>query len=191
LDATLILLDEKGFSLISPLKRTWAPVGQTPCIRTSLDHHARLNLIGALVISPKGQHIRLRTQSTTDNQSGDHVLQFLRGVLAEIAGPIVLVWDSAPIHTRRKVKDFIAAQSRLLAFSFPKYAPELNPVEFLWAQVSEHLAYRAPQSIKELKNLVHMALQRSRTSRRRLEGCLRGAELPWGRRASGYLFRIQ
>jgi len=166
-------------------------VGQTPCIRTSLDHHARLNLIGALAISPKGQCIRLRVRSTTKNQTGDHVLQFLRRVLAEIAGPIVLLWDSAPIHTRRKVKDFIATQPRLHVFSLPKYAPELNPVEFLWAQVNEHLAGRAPQSIQELKVLVHMALQRSRASRWRLEGCLRGADLPWGRRASGYLFRTQ
>jgi transposase len=187
----LILLDEKGFSLISPLKRTWAPVGQTPRIRTSLNHHDRLNLIGALSISPKGKRIRLRIQSTTDNQTGEHVLTFLRSLLAEIAGPIVLLWDSAPIHTRRKVKDFVAAQSRLHVFAFPKYAPELNPVEFLWAQLSNHLACRAPQSIKELKALVHMALQRSRVSRWRLEACLRGADLAWGRRASGYLFRTQ
>lgn len=187
----MILLDEKGFSLISPLKRTWAPVGQTPRMRTSLNHHDRLNLIGALIISPKGQRVRLRVQSTTDNQTGDHVLRFLHGLLADIAGPIVLLWDSAPIHTRHKVKDFIATQSRLHLFDFPKYAPELNPVEFLWAQLSEHLACRAPQSIHELKVLVHMALQRSRVSRWRLEACLRGADLSWGRRASGYLFRTQ
>lgn len=187
----MILLDEKGFSLISPLKRTWAPVGQTPRIRTSLNHHDRLNLIGALVISPKGQRLRLRIQSTTDNMTGEHVLAFLRYLLAEITGPIVLLWDSAPIHTRRKVKDFIASQSRLHTFYLPKYAPELNPVEFLWAQVNEHLACRAPQSLKELKVLVHMALQRSRASRWRLEACLRGAELPWGHQASGYLFKTQ
>lgn len=187
----MILLDEKGFSLISPLKRTWAPVGQTPRMRTSLNHHDRLNLIGALISSPKGQRIRLRVQSTTDNQTGEHVLRFLHGLLADIAGPIVLLWDSAPIHTRHKVKDFLATQSRLHVFDFPKYAPELNPVEFLWAQLSEHLACRAPQSIHELKVLVHTAMQRSRVSRWRLEACLRGAELSWGRRASGYLFRTQ
>ncbi len=189
--ATLVLLDEKGFSLISPLKRTWAPVGQTPRIRTSLNHHDRLNLMGVLTISPKGQRLRVRVRSTTDNQTGDTVVAFLRGLLADLPGPIVLVWDSAPIHTRHKVRDFVATQSRLQAFFLPKYAPELNPVEFLWAQLSEHLACRAPQSIKELKVLVHMALQRSRVSRRRLEACLLGADLPWGRRASGYLFKTQ
>jgi transposase len=186
-----VLLDEKGFSLVSPLKRTWAPVGQTPRIRTSLNHHGRLNLIGALVISPKGRRIRLRVRSTTENQNGGHVLKFLRDLLADIAGPIVLVWDSASIHTRALVREFIASQPRLHAHFLPKYAPELNPVEFLWAQVSEHIACRALQSLKELKVLVHMALQRSRASRWRLEACLRGADLPWGRRASSYLFKAQ
>lgn len=177
--------------MVSPLKASWAPVGQTPHIRTSLNHHARLNLIGALVISPKGRRIRLRIQSVADRVTGDTILQFLRAVLTDIAGPIVLVWDSAPIHTRHKVQNFIATQTRLQVFSFPKYAPELNPVEFLWAQVSEHLACRAPLSLKELRDLVHMAVQRSRVSRHRLEACLQGAELSWGRRVSGYLFKTQ
>lgn len=135
--------------------------------------------------------MRIRIESTTENMTGEHILKFLQGLLAEIAGPIVLLWDSAPIHTRHTVQAFIAAQARLHVFSFPKYAPELNPVEFLWAQVNEYLACRAPQSLKELKSLVHAALQRSRESRWRLEACLRGAELPWGRRASGYLFKTQ
>lgn len=185
------MLDEKGFSLISPLKRTWAPVGQTPRIRTSLNHHQRLNLIGVLLISPKGRCLRLRIASATQNLKGEQIVKFLQGLLTDIAGPMVLLWDSAPIHTRQRVQDFITAQRRLQVFSFPKYAPELNPVEFLWTQVSEHLACRAPQSLKELKVLVHMAIQRSRASRRRLEACLRGADLPWGRRVSGYLFKTQ
>jgi len=92
----------------------------------------------------------------TDSQTGDTGLTFLTERLADIAGPIVLVWDSAPLPTRHKVRDFIAAQPRLHVFFLPKYAPELNPVECLWAQLSEHLACRAPQSIKELKRLVPM-----------------------------------
>jgi len=147
--------------------------------------------MGTLVISPKGRRLRVRVRSTTDSQTGDTVLAFLRGLLADIAGPILLVWDSAPIHTRHKVRDYVAAQTRLHAYFLPKYAPELNPVEFLWALLSEHLACRAPQSIKELKGLVHMALQRSRASRWRLAACLRGADLSWGRRASRYLFKTQ
>jgi hypothetical protein len=50
LKATLALKDESGFSLVSPLKRTWSPRGQTPVTRTSLNHHQRLNLFGAVLV---------------------------------------------------------------------------------------------------------------------------------------------
>ena len=177
---------------MSPLKTSWAPVGQTPLIRTSLNHHQRLNVIGALVISPKGRRLRVKVQSSTHTLTGEDILKFLHALLADIAGPIVFVWDNAPIHVhRQKVRAFIESQSRLHVFQFPKYAPELNPVEYLWAQVTEHLACRAPRSMSELKNLVHMAIQRSRASRWRLEACLRGAQLPWGRIVSRYLFKTQ
>lgn len=157
-----------------------------------MNHHDRLNLIGALVISPKGRRLRVRIQSSTKTLSGDDILKYLQAMLADIAGPIVLVWDNAHIHVhRKKAQAFIASQPRLHVFQLPRYAPELNPVEFLWAQVSEHLACRAPRSLDELKGLVHKAIQRSRASWWRLEACLRGADVSWGRIASRYLFKTQ
>jgi|WetSurSiteA1Bulk_404760.scaffolds.fasta_scaffold158227_2 hypothetical protein len=38
----LVLKDESGFSLVSPLKRTWSPRGQTPVTRTSLNAYTSL-----------------------------------------------------------------------------------------------------------------------------------------------------
>lgn len=187
----MIFLDETGFSLVSPLKASWAPIGHTPRIRTSLSHQQRLNLIGALMSSAKGRRLRLRIATTPARQTGTTVLHFLRGLLASLRGPLVLLWDNAPIHTRKMVQAFIATQSRLHVFAFPSYAPELNPVEYLWAQVSEHLACRAPMSLDELKCFIHAAVQRSRSSRRRLEACLLGSHLPWSRRLSHYLFKTQ
>lgn len=54
LKAWLVLEDESGFSLVSPLRSSWAPCGQTPSTYTSLDHHQRLNLLGAILVSPSG-----------------------------------------------------------------------------------------------------------------------------------------
>jgi hypothetical protein len=50
LNAKLILADDGGFSLVSPLKHSWAPKGHTPRLRTSLSHHTRLYMIGALLV---------------------------------------------------------------------------------------------------------------------------------------------
>jgi hypothetical protein len=77
LNATLALEDEAGFSLVSPLKRTWARRGQTPIIRTSIDHHDRLNILGALLVSPKGKKIRLSIQSYWHSLTSKEVVAFL------------------------------------------------------------------------------------------------------------------
>jgi putative transposase len=175
----LVLIDESGFSLLSPLKRSWAPKGQTSRIRTSLSHHARLSLIGALLISPGRRQVRLRIRSHLKAVNGGHIPAFLKQLLAAVAGPIVLVWDNAPIHRRRIVQEYIAQHPRLHAYHFPSYAPELNPVEFVWNQVGDHLAGRAPRNVAMLKEYAHAAVQRVRASPWRLFACLRGSALKW------------
>jgi hypothetical protein len=125
----LVFLDESGYSAVSPLKRTWAPRGQTPTIRTSLDHNERLNLIGALCVTPAQRRIKLHIQSHRKSISGEQVIVFLRHLLQSIRGPIVLVWDKHPIHGRRTVKAFLAQHPRLHVYPFPTSAPELNPTE--------------------------------------------------------------
>lgn len=177
--ATLIFIDESGFSLVSPLKRTWAPRGHTPRIRTSLNHKQRLNLIGALCLSRQGRRLRLHVRRNTRNLNGTHILKFLQTLLAQIQGPIILVWDNAPIHMRQLVQNFIASQTRLHVYPFPSYAPELNPVEFVWTQLDEHLAGRAPYNLSLLKRYLHAAIQRTRVSQHRLRACLLGADLNW------------
>jgi len=139
LGATLVFLDESGKSLVCPIKRAWAPRGQTPKMPTSLNHHQRANLIGALLISPKAHRIRLRMKLYQRSITGEQVIEFLKHVLQHISGPIVLVWDNAPIHTRKKVQAFIAEHPRLHVYWFPTCAPELNPVEHVWAQLNDYL----------------------------------------------------
>jgi transposase len=169
--------------LVCPLKRTWAPRGQTPTIRTSIEHHQHVNTIGALLITPAGRRIRLRAKSYCCNLTGEQVIDFLQHLLRHVNGPIVLVWDNAPIHQRKKVQAFLAQYPRIHVYNFPTSAPELNPVEFVWTQMEEYLASRAPQEIKQLGILVRAALRRTRRSQTRLWACVYTSDLPWKRRA--------
>ena len=113
--ATLVLEDESGFSLVSPLKRTWSRRGQTPVQKPSIDHHQRLNLLGALLVSTKGKRIRLCIRSYWHSLTGKEVIAFLRQILGRVSGPIVLVWDRHPIHKRKMVQEFLDAHKRLQA----------------------------------------------------------------------------
>jgi len=167
--------------LVCPLKRTWAPRGQTPTIRTSIQHNERLNLIGALRVSPATRKIKLHVQSHWDSLGGDAVIAFLQHLLEQIAGAIVLVWDKHPIHRRRKVQDFLACHPRLPIYEFPTGAPELNPSEGVWTQVSESTASTAPHNSTELQTNVFAGIARTRRSPRRLWACIFGSDLPWKR----------
>ena len=177
--ATLVLEDESGFTLVSPLKRTWSRHGQTPVRKTSIDHHQRLNLLGALLVSPKGKRFRLCIRSYWHSLTGKEVIAFLQQILTRVSGPIVLVWDRHPTHKRKMVQEFLVSHKRLHRFYFPVAAPELNPAEFIWTQATEYTAGTAPHNAKELQTHVFNAIARTRTSQKRLQACLLGTHLNW------------
>lgn len=174
-----MLEDESGFTLVSPIKRTWARRGQTPILRTSLDHHTRLNFFGALLVSAGGSPIQMSVKSYWHSLTGKEVIAFLQQVLKRVAGPVIWVWDRHPIHQRQLVQDFLAEQDRLLVYPLPVAAPELNPVEFVWAQMSEYTAGTAPHNRHELQANLFAAIARTRNSGRRLRACLLATRLEW------------
>jgi transposase len=99
-----------------------------------------LNLFGALLVSPKLRKIRLSVRSLLCNLRSEHTIVFLEQVLKLVPGDIVLVWDNHKIHISPQTQEFIDTHPRLHEYRFPTCAPELNPVEFVWTQVSEHTA---------------------------------------------------
>jgi hypothetical protein len=113
-----VLEDESGFSLVSPLKRSWSPRGHTPTLRTSLQHHQRLNLLGALLVGWNGR-IRLTTRSYRCSLRGEEVVAFLKQILRIVPGEIILVWDNHPIHKRQLVQVFLAQYPRVHLYYFP------------------------------------------------------------------------
>jgi transposase len=124
----LLFVDESAFYLLPGLVKTWSPVGQTPllCHKLSREH---LSVISA--ISPEGDLFLQMRETAFDSEA---VIAFLEQLLAQIAGRIVLVWDGAPIHRSKKIKDYLAegAAARLHLERLPGYAPELNPDEGIW-----------------------------------------------------------
>jgi transposase len=165
--------DESGFSLVSPLKCTWAPSGSTPVVRTLITHHKRVNAIGALCVSPLGRHMRLVFSLQRKNVNGKQIIIFLRKLLKRIQGQILLVWDNHPIHSRRKiVQSFIHNHPRLHIECFPKYAPEINPAEGIWMQAKEQTAGTAPYNVDELHKNVYRAVRRTAKSQRLMRACI-------------------
>ena len=127
----------------------------------------------------KGKRIRLCIRSYWHSLTGKEVITFLQQILDRVSSPIVMVWDRHPIHKRKMVQEFLAKHKRLHMFYFPVAAPELNPAEFIWTQVTEYTAGTAPHNAKELQTNVFKAIARTRSSQKRLQACLLGTRLKW------------
>jgi transposase len=67
------------------------------------------------------------------------VAEFLGHLLRHIPGRVLVIWDGLRSHRSRMVKDFVLSQGGRLELEFlPAYAPELNPVEYLWGYWKHH-----------------------------------------------------
>jgi transposase len=180
LKARLVFEDESGFSLVSPLKRTWSPCGHTPVVRTSLDHHQRLNLLGTILVPyHRKQGLQLSVRSYTRTLTSVQVVAFLKQLLRTVRGEIVFVWDHHPIHQRKLVEAFLADEPRLHVYWFPTCAPELNPAEFVWTQLKEHTASTAPHNLCELRLNILSGIAKIRRSQLRLQSGLSASDLSW------------
>ena len=164
---------------MSPLKRTWAPRGQTPTIRTSIEHRQRINLISALCLSPGGRRLKLHLHSYWHTLRGEEVVAFLKQLLRLVHGPIILVWDRHPIHRRLSVQALLDGHARIQSYWFPTGAPELNPAEYIWSQLSEYTASTAPRNAAELGKNIRGGIARTRRSQSRLHACPAASGLRW------------
>jgi len=95
---------------------------------------------------------------------GPQVVEFLQHLLRQRRGKLLVIWDGLPAHRSRVVKDFLREQRKRLEVEFlPAYAPELNPVEYLWGYWKDHeLPNFCPKNFGELSHYARRALRRMR-----------------------------
>jgi len=107
------------------------------------------------------------------------VVLFLRHLLRHIPGRLLVIWDGLRQHRSRLVKDLIAERRGRLAIDFlPAYAPELNPVEYLWGYWKHHeLPNLCPKTFWELSHHARHALRRMRSRPTLVTAFWRQAEL--------------
>ena len=92
------------------------------------------------------------------------VVDFLAHLLRQLPGKLLVIWDRLPQHRAQLVSELVAAQGdRLWIEYLPGYAPELNPVEYLWGYWKHHaLPNFCPDDLTELGFFGRRALQRMR-----------------------------
>jgi transposase len=180
LAAHLVFLDESGFFMSPLVQRDWAPVGVTPTISPRTRHHQSVSVTAAITISPQRKRLNLLMQLYPDQSiEQDHVLAFLRAMRQQLRGHIVLIWDRLAAHRSTAVQQYLASWNKLHQESLPAYAPELNPVEYLWSWLkrADPLANGCPQTIEEITQSVIESTQAIPTNRSLLRSFVRATKL--------------
>src|SRR5215210_9149529 len=120
---TIVFCDQSGFYLLPMVVRTYAPVGETPILHENL---TRDHLSAMSGITLEGKLYMIEQERAF---KGEDVVRFLKHLMRQIGGKLLVIWDGAPIHYGRVVKDFLAsgAAHRVQLEQLPGYAPDLNP----------------------------------------------------------------
>ena len=150
-------MDESGLTQKPHRARTWAPRGETPI----LQHHFNWDNLAAVAgITLRNFYFRLYDGSIKAEQ----VVNFLRHLMRQLPGKLLIVWDGLPAHRSRLVKDFLSEiEGRIWLERLPAYAPELNPVEYIWGYWKKHeLPNFCPKDYAQLSHQARKTLSRMR-----------------------------
>jgi transposase len=168
---TIVFCDQSGFYLLPMVVRTYAPVGKTPILH---EHLSRDHLSAMSGITLEGKLYMIEQERAF---KGEDAVRFLKHLMRQIPGKLLVIWDGSPIHRGGAVKDFLAsgASSRLQLEQLPGYAPDLNPDEGIWKHLKKcvELKNLCCQSLAELKVELRKAKERLRHKRDVILGCIR------------------
>jgi transposase len=126
--AYILFGDEASFPQWGSLAYTWAPIGQTPMVKTSGKRRG-YKVFGLIEFSTgkffsQAQEGRLTTAA---------YLHFLEGVLERTDRHLLIIQDGAKYHTSAEAQEFFDDNSdRMTVYQLPTYSPDYNPIEALW-----------------------------------------------------------
>ena len=94
----------------------------------------------------------------------EETILFLTHLVRYIKTPLLVVWDRLPAHRSRRVGQFLDSLNGRVAIEYlPPYAPELNPVEYLWGHWKQHtLPNVCPRDLWQLSEGARRTLRRLR-----------------------------
>ena len=153
-DAEIFFGDESAIRSDHHAGTTWAPVGETPIVRTT-GKRFRLNLLSA--ISAQGG---LNFMVCTGTVGASRFCEFLDRLMQGRRRKVFLVVDGHSMHKAKAVEEHVGKYGgRLELFFLPPYSPELNPDELVWNHVKTHTVGKVvSKSIEELQQHVESFL---------------------------------
>jgi transposase len=151
---TIVFIDESGLSEKCPVTRTWGLRGHTPVIQQSFTWK-QMSAIAGL------SWWRFYFRFVDGAVKSEQIIEFLAALKRQIRRKLLIVWDGVGAHKSRRVREWLEQQDGRIAITFlPPYAPELNPVEAIWAYLKKHeIANLCPTHLAELSDFARRRLK--------------------------------
>lgn len=155
LNAWLVFIDESALLMAPLVRRSWAPRGDTPIIRQRTRAHRKVSVVGALCVAPERDRVRLYFRLHPNaNVNAQRTVAFLARLERQLGAPFVVVWDRLQAHRAIIVREYLAAHPTVRGVFLPPYAPELNPIEYLWGYLKMNpMANLALTDVDELADV--------------------------------------
>lgn len=158
------------------VRRTWAPVGQTP-IQCCSASHGRVSVVSALTVSPLRHRLGLYFHLQRKNLRWPELVRFFMVIRRAVGRRIIFILDRSSPH-RSAVGRIIGKVKGIEVEWLPAYAPDLNPVEQVWNHTKDSdLANYIPEDIEQLNNAVRYSLKKKRTNQNLLRSFFKVAQL--------------
>jgi len=164
--AWIVFQDESGVSQRPPVRRTWAPRGETPVLIHAFNWK-KVSVAIAVAFRWDFRRSGLFFQMRPGSYNDVTLIEFLSDLQREFRGRrIVLVWDGLPSHKSGPMQAYLHAQRAWLTVErLPGYAPDLNPAELVWGNVKGgELANLCADNLGEVEHALRAGLRRVRRS---------------------------
>lgn len=143
-----------------------------------------MSVIGALLVDIGCRQVEFLFQVLKgENVDSIRFRSFLAALLQTVRGKLILVLDNLAVHHAAIIERFVFEnRHRLSVVYLPPYAPELNPVEYVWDEMKYHqMANYAPADLEALeKKTVEVGMAVS-LEKRILKSCLAHSPLMFWR----------
>ena len=124
--------------------RSYAPAGKTPVTMAIGGTRQKLSMIATVTNQGKA-----RWMIIDEAFDADKLIEFLQALVKDAGKKVFLILDNLRVHHSKLVKAWVGQrQDQIELFYLPSYSPQLNPEEWLNADLKQELGKRVPVRTK-------------------------------------------
>ena len=139
-------------------------------------------MMGGLMYRRDGAPAQLTFEIIKGSYNQISILRWCRRLVRTLDGkPAYLIWDGLRAHHNKGVRDFLKSHRVEIIF-LPGYSPNLNPTEWLWANLKgKELANLCAEDISQASDEARRGIRRIRSKTSLMQSFLAGTGLSFGR----------